>query len=95
MSRMDMLTDRWFLIGLAVMAGVMLLTAGLCYLLHQVNERIERYEPEYRQALENRYTDWRVFLLNVRIAAYMGKEKDGTSKPRPCSVLSFPRLPAR
>lgn len=89
-----MYTDRWFLIGLAMMAGALVVTAILCTVLHRLNEWTDQYRGRHLQQLEDGYTKWRVFLLNVRINSYRAKEKGEAPTPRPfCNVLSFPRLP--
>lgn len=93
-----MLTDPWFLLGLGIGVVVLALTAIGCIYLHRLNDYLEQREPQSRRELESLYTQWRVFLLNVRIASYKAKEKGGTSLPRPhdhrCSVVAFPRLPS-
>ncbi len=38
--------------------------------------------PDYRKKLEDRYVQWQVFLLNVRIAAYQGKETKKDEAPK-------------
>lgn len=90
-----MLTDRYFLLGLAVMAGALIFTALLCFLFHRLNEWLEQRESEPNQRFEHLCGQWRIFLLNVRIAAYRGKEKGEASEPHPslCDVIPFPRLP--
>lgn len=92
-----MLTDYWFLLGLACMAVATVLTGIGCVGVHCLNERLEHRTPETQRRFDDLSAQWQVFLLNVRIAAYSGKDKSGAAIRPPRStatVLPFPRLPS-
>lgn len=64
-----MLSDPYILKGIFVLFGALAVTGVLAWLLHTLNERLDRRIPRYRRKLEAMYASFHRFLEAVRTAA--------------------------